>query len=255
VKADFLTAQTMNHFFNLVLWISTLGIPFLGFSDDIDRALAAEKAEQTATAISIIFDTSGSMADNGKMAEAKSAFAKWLQNLPDTYRLGLVDFHDGGGRLAVPLGPDQRAAVAAHVAATQPYGKTPIADCLKIVMEQIVQRRSEQSPYERHVVVVFTDGIETVDPRGNKGVTSEIMKLRNLLVEVVGIGFHGEGNYMAPAVTRYFEADNEAQLVAGLSAVDSEIADDSAIEITASDLALIQKTKIPLPPAPSVEKK
>jgi Mg-chelatase subunit ChlD len=236
------------------LLIAALFAPLVGSTDELDRALAAEKAEQTATAISIIFDNSGSMADDGKMAEAKSAFAKWLQNLPESYRLGLVDFYQGGGRLAVPLGPEQRAAVAAHVASAEPYGKTPIVACLEIVREQIVQRRAEQSPYERHVVVVFTDGIETVDSRGNKGVTAEIMKLRNLLVEVVGIGFHGEGSYMAPAVTRYFEADNEAQLVAGLSAVDSEIADDSLIEITAADLDLIQKTKIPLPPAPSAEK-
>ncbi|NNE93149.1 MAG: VWA domain-containing protein [Verrucomicrobiales bacterium] len=219
-------------------------------ADDLDQSLDSEESAQTATAITIIFDNSGSMADKGKLKQAKNAFTAWLDTLPPEYSLALIDFKTGKARLAVPLGAENRQAVRDHVAKVTAYGKTPICDCLKIAQSQIAERRTKHSPYERHVVIVFTDGKETVDRRGDRGVMEEIMKLRNAVVEVVGIGFHGQGDYMRPAATRYYHASDEEELASGLAKVDAEIGDDADIEITQSDMDMIEKTKIPLPPAP-----
>lgn len=223
-------------------------------ADDLDDSLASERADQTGTAITIIFDNSGSMAKGGKINQAKSAFTKWISALPATYALALIDFHRGQGRLAVPLGKDRHKLVSAHVAKALPSGKTPIASCLQIAAAEIQKRRSEHSPYERHVIVVFTDGAETVHKLGNKAVVSTIARLRQGTVEVVGIGFHGEGDYMKGAATNYFHATNEKELVAGLSEVDAEISGDGEIEISAGDLALIDSSKIPVPKAPTPER-
>jgi len=223
---------------------------FAAQADELDTALMTERDSQTATAISIIFDSSGSMRDDQKLVQAQNAFTAWLASLPDTYTLGLVYFVRGAGQLAVPLGQGKKVEISQQVANVQAYGKTPIADCLRIVRDEIKKRRAEFSPYERHVVVVFTDGAETVDPGGNRAVLNEVIKLRSSIVEVVGIGFKGQGDYLAEATTQYFDANDEEELVAGLSQVDAEIGDSSDLEISEQDLAVIQKTIIATPPAP-----
>ncbi len=219
-------------------------------ADELDAALVSERDSQTATAISIIFDSSGSMRDDQKLEQAQRAFTSWLASLPEDYTLGLVYFARGAGQLAVPLGQGNKAAISEQVANVAAYGKTPIADCLRIVNGQIEKRRAEFSPYERHVVVVFTDGAETVDPGGNRAVLNEIVKLRSTTVEVVGIGFKGQGDYLSAATTQYFDANDEEELIAGLSQVDAEIGDASDLEISDQDLATIQETIIVTPPAP-----
>lgn len=229
-------------------------VPFLGHANDLDAMLEQERVTQTGTAITIIFDTSGSMADARKMDQAKTAFATWLKTLPDSHALGLIDFYRSAGRLAIPLGTDQREKLMQHVKAAKPSGKTPICQCLIEAKKDIAKRRAEHSPYERHVVVVFTDGKETVDKRGTSGVVQEIMSLRSAQVEVVGIGFRGEGEFMKGAVTQYFDANNEKELIASLSQVDAEIGDDSDLVISSNDLATIEKIAIPIPPAPIPEK-
>lgn len=239
--------------FLFLLWLAE-ALVLLGaqqlVADDLDQSLDTEESTQTATSITIIFDNSGSMADKGKLKQAKNAFTAWLDTLPEDYSLALIDFKSGKGRLSVPLGTGNRQAVRDHVAKVTPYGKTPICACLQIAQSQIATRRARHSPYERHVVVVFTDGKETVDRRGDRGVVEEIMKLRNQVVEVVGIGFHGQGDYMRPAATRYYHAGDEDELASGLAKVDAEIGDDTDIEISQADLEMIEKTKIPRPPAP-----
>ncbi len=229
-------------------------LPFAAPADELDAMLERERETQTGTAITIIFDTSGSMADARKMEQAKIAFSTWLATLPETYALGLIDFYRGAGRLAVPLATDQRAALLQHVVAARPSGKTPICNCLAVAKQEIAKRRTEHSPYERHVVVVFTDGKETVDKRGSRGVVEEIMGLRSSQVEVVGIGFRGEGDFMKGAATQYFDANNEQELIDSLSQVDAEIGDDSDLVISSQDLATIEKIAIPIPPAPIPEK-
>lgn len=219
-------------------------------SDELDNVLTRERDSQTATAISIIFDSSGSMRDDQKLEQAQRAFTAWLASLPDTYTLGLVYFVRGAAQLAVPLGAGNKEAISRQVANVKAYGKTPIADCLRIVRGQIEKRRAEFSPYERHVVVVFTDGAETVDPGGNRAVLNEVIKLRSSIVEVVGIGFKGQGDYLSQAATQYFNANDEQELVAGLSRVDAEIGDSSDLEISDKDLAVIRETVIATPPAP-----
>jgi len=224
-------------------------------AQDVDASLEAERQSQTSTAITIIFDNSGSMKDDGKMEQAKRAFSGWIKTLPQEHTLGLIDFERGQGRLHVPLGAGQHDQIADAVAKAVPSGKTPLVSCLRLAATEIDRRRAEHSPYERHLVVVFTDGYETVDKSGNRGVVNEIRKLTGGTVEVVGIGFHGQGNYMKAAATQYQEASSERELREGLGKVEAEIGGDEDLRITPADLAAMKTLNLPVPAAPGAARR
>ncbi len=243
----------MKFFTILLSSLSLAAAGSLAHADELDAALEQERLSQTATVITVIFDNSGSMAEDHKMETAQAAFGEWLKALPSEYGLSLVHFNKGEAKLALPINIDQHQQAAQVVNALSPGGKTPICQCLQVARQQIVQRRASHSPYERHVVLVFTDGTETVDRRRSSGVMSEIQELTATSVEVIGIGFHGQGDYMQPVATRYFHAKNAKELAAGLAQVDAEIDDDSDIELTAQDLKMIDRADIKIPPAPAME--
>ena len=204
-----------------------------------DDPLAREREQQTGTAITILFDNSGSMKQGDKIGQAKSAFRAWLQTVPADYKFSLVTFEDNG-RLSVPLGEKNRDLVAQKVAQLEARTSTPICGALRIARQQIEKRRREVTPYERHVVLVFTDGQETVDKRGNDGVRADIAALRKQTVEVVGVGFHGEGDYMNGAATRFVLANNEAELKQGLAKVDAEVGSVDDLVVSDADLAALK---------------
>jgi uncharacterized protein YegL len=206
-------------------------------------ALTREREEQTGTAITILFDNSGSMKGE-KIKQAKAAFRAWLQTVPAEYKYSLITF-EGNGQLTVPLGEKTRDLIAQRVAQLNANTSTPICGALRIAREQIEKRRREVTPYERHVVLIFTDGQETADPRGAEGVRADIAALRKQTVEVVGVGFHGEGDYMNGVATRFALANNEQELKQGLAKVDAEIGGVDDLVVSAEDLAALKKFQAP----------
>lgn len=208
-----------------------------------DDALTREREEQTGTAITILFDNSGSMKGE-KLKQAKSAFASWLQTVPPEYKFSLITF-EGTGRLTVPLGEKTRDIIAQRVAKLEANTSTPICGALRIAREQIEKRRREVTPYERHVVLIFTDGQETADPRGENGVRTDIAALRAQTVEVVGVGFHGQGDYMNGVATRFALANNEQELKQGLAKVDAEVGGVDDLVVSADDLAALKRYAAP----------
>jgi len=214
-----------------------------------DESLDREQKSQTATAITIIFDNSGSMQERNKMTQAKAAFDAWLQAQSEDTRFSLIHFQNRKGKVAVPLGDNNRADVIKTVKALQPRGKTPIVGSLKIAGKRIRFRRKKFSPYERHIVIVFTDGVESFDPEGNRGVNREIKKLLREDIEVIGIGFHGQGNYMRQVATQYFDANNTNELKKSLDQVTAEIDANVEIELSEQDKKLMQEMDFSTPQA------
>ena len=227
---------------HVVLSLLMLLAPIASSQEPVD-ALAREREQQTGTAITILFDNSGSMKGN-KIVQAKSAFRSWLQTVPEEYKYSLITFEDKG-RLTVPLGEHTRNTVAQRVEKLDARTSTPICGALKVAREQIEKRRREVTPYERHVVLIFTDGQESEDKRGANGVREEIEKLRKMTVEVVGVGFHGEGDYMNGVATRFALANNEQELKQGLAKVDAEIGGVDDLVVSSDDLAALKKFKAP----------
>lgn len=223
-------------------------------------ALEQERRAQSGTAITIIFDDSMSMKGE-KMSQAKAAFAKWLSSAPAGYRYSLitfprklnVDFPKPDKSSPEGLAAHKQRVLAAVRAARAHSRTTTLCDGLDIAQSEIRRRRKEYSPYERHVVLLFTDGQETGNSEGNDGVKRRILKLRREQIEVVGIAFHGEGDYMNGTATRFFEAGNQAELAAGLSQVDAEPGTDHEIEVSEAELGAMKASRDPLPPAPGLE--
>jgi uncharacterized protein YegL len=220
-----------------------LGVALLPAPAQETDALTREREEQTGTAITILFDNSGSMKGE-KIKQAKAAFRAWLQTVPAEYKYSLITF-EGNGQLTVPLGEKTRDLIAQRVAQLNANTSTPICGALRIAREQIEKRRREVTPYERHVVLIFTDGQETADPRGAEGVRADIAALRKQTVEVVGVGFHGEGDYMNGVATRFALANNEQELKQGLAKVDAEIGGVDDLVVSADDLAALKIFQAP----------
>ncbi len=235
---------------NVKHFLRALFVALFLFAPAVDAqetdALTRERDEQTGTAITILFDNSGSMRGD-KLKQAKNAFRSWLQTVPADYKFSLITFEENG-RLTIPLGERTRDLVAQRVAKLEARTSTPICGALRIAREQIEKRRREVTPYERHVVVVFTDGQETGDPRGARGVQEDIAALRKQTVEVVGVGFHGQGDYMNGVATRFALANNEQELKQGLAKVDAEIGGVDDLVVTEADLAALASFNAPAVP-------
>ncbi len=198
-------------------------------------ALEAERLEQSGTVITILFDDSGSMRGD-KLDQAKRAFRDWLTTVPDNHRLGLVALNAGQ---LVDWQRGNKSEVADAVARVQATGGTPLANTIESARRTIATRKAER-PFERHVLVVFTDGEDSTS-RGAGGVQEEMAAASGASIETVGIGFHGQGDYLERSATRYFDAANTEELRAGLAKVDSEIGDTSDIVIS-PEIAEAMKT-------------
>jgi len=195
-------------------------------SADLSDRLEAERLEQSGTVISIIFDDSGSM-EGSKIAQAKTAFRQWIAGVPATYRLGLIALNAGQ---LVPPGRDNRPALLAAVDRLKVARGTPLAATIRSALQTIEERRRQVGPYERHIILVFTDGEDTTSEK-TPGVQRELARAAAAGVETVGIGYHGEGTYMRAAATRYYDASNLSELQKSLAKVDAEIGDTSDVVI------------------------
>ncbi len=198
-------------------------------------ALETERLEQSGTVITILFDDSGSMRGD-KLDQAKRAFRDWLTTVPENHRIGLIALNAGQ---LVDWQRDNKSEVADAVAKIQATGGTPLANTIELARRTIDKRKADR-PFERHVLLVFTDGEDSTS-RGPDGVQEEVLAATSTGIEAVGIGFHGQGDYLKKSSTRYFDAANTAELRAGLAKVDSEIGDTSDIVIS-PEIAEAMKT-------------
>ena len=197
--------------------------------------LDAEFASQTGTAYTIIFDDSGSM-EGGKLSQAKQAFRWWLEKaepnnawcfLPMNRRSLDVDFVKNG-----------ESQVLKAVDKLRVGGMTPIVATLERAFGMIKKRRELVTPYERHLLILLTDGHETKHPGGNPAVCEMVSKLRLEDVEVFGIGFHGQGDYLDGFATHFAAANNREELQSSLANVDAEV----PLDIVVSHLSRRRKS-------------
>ena len=137
-------------------------------------ALQEEHDAQAGVAVSIVFDDSGSMNDNHKLAMAKQAFRAWIEHAPDNYRFGLVALNAG---VLVPLQRNDRRKSSPRSTACEPGAARRWRDTIARGGAEIRQRRAAGALYERQVVVILTDGEDTTE-RGIEGVQEEIRSLR-----------------------------------------------------------------------------
>ena len=211
--------------------------------DPVQAKIKQETEEATATAYTVIFDNSGSMKGE-RIEKAKKAFRWWLSSVQPGNVWSLFKFSTGDGVLLVPFTLNGQDKVAQMITGLQADSNTPIVNCLRRAESQI-NKRKQTRPYERQVILVFTDGEENQDPEKNQGVVKKIADLRHKGIEVIGIGYAGAGDYMAAVASRYFQADDEPSLRQGLSKVEVEIDVMTPVNVTPEELQQLAN-----PPAP-----
>lgn len=194
----------------------------------------AEAEAEVATAYTVVFDTSGSM-KGARLDQAKQAFRWWLGSVQPGNVWSVLCFDPGKGRVVVPFTPSGQNAVADAIDRFEANGNTPIVATLLLAEKQIVERKAAK-PYERHVLLLFTDGDENQHPGRNGAVLEIIRQLRGQNVEVIGVGYAGAGDYMARASSRYFSAGDEAGLKTGLAQVEVEVDPLTPVNVTPEEL-------------------
>lgn len=200
------------------------------------KSLEEERLSQSGVAITIIFDDSGSMASDQKMDQAKAAFTQWLGGIPEETKLGLIALNKG---MIVPLGRNNRESIKSAVAAMRASGGTPLARTINTVGNLIQDRRKDVTPYERHIVIIFTDGEDSDGP--NETVVAALKRLSAATIESVGIGFHGHGDYMKKGATQYYNAGDSTELVHALKQVASEVDQQSNIVVSPEIQAIMNQ--------------
>ena len=200
-------------------------------ANNLDNVLA----EQSGTAIHIVFDDSGSM-EGAKIQQAKAAFQVWLDSIPEDTKLSLTLINLG---TIVPLEAGNREKIKAEVEKIDPNYRTPLVRSFLGVANDIQTRRQNITPYERHIMIIFTDGVDSEFP--NSSVQKSIQNVDNAQIETVGIGFHGEGDYMNGYVGKYFNASDQDQLTQALENVSSEIDQNSEVVISPEVQAIMDR--------------
>ena len=218
-----------------------------------ENPLDEEFASQTGTAYTIILDDSGSMQANNKFTQARNAFLEWVETIPDGNTWAFFALNNTG--ISLPFTKNGKEKAKNALLSASPRGGTPIVRTLALALNNIRKRRNAITPYERHVVVILTDGHETAHPMRNRGVQKALQELRAENVEVYGIGFHGEGDYMDGHATHYFMANDKEQLSKGLATVGAEVPIDVEFEISEDEQKAMDQLAAKLNPATVVKNK
>lgn len=205
-----------------------------------------ELAESAATAYSVIFDNSGSM-EGAKLADAKRAFNWWLASVPPNSVWSVYNFEKQGS-VVLPFTLNGQAQAARIINQFQAKQNTPICRTLRLAASRIIDRRKEK-PYERHVILLFTDGEENEDKRGTNGVQDDVRAVRRNGIEVVAIGYAGAGDYLRSVASRYYQANDEKALREGLAQVQAEIDVTANIDITPEEMTRLAKMPTAKPTA------
>ena len=206
--------------------------------------LDAEFASQTGTAYTIIFDDSGSM-EGGKLTQAKQAFRWWLEKAEPNNAWCFLPMNRRS--LDVAFVKNGESQVLKAVDKLRVGGMTPIVATLERAFGMIKKRRESVTPYERHLLILLTDGHETKHPGGNPAVCEMVSKLRLEGVEVFGIGFHGQGDYLDGFATHFAAANNREELQSSLANVDAEVPLDIEFRISPEEeKAMARVSSLPL---------
>jgi len=123
-----------------------------------------------------VLDTSGSMAEKSKMAQAKKALHYCLANLAEGDRFEIVRFSTEAEALFSALKPATEANLRRadeFVEGLRPIGGTALAEALDLALQPVRGRASSGRPY---MVVLITDGKPTVGETGEEAILSQVKK-------------------------------------------------------------------------------
>ncbi len=164
-----------------------------------------------------------------KWSLASDAMSQILTSHGPRVRFGLVTFSSdgdcGAGNVRVDTGPTTEAMIQSTIDGTSPRGSTPIGDTLA----GLIGHPGLQDTTRTNYVLLITDGQETCD--GNPRAAARNLFQQTPSVKTFVVGFGGgvdagelndiatEGGTARAGATRYYQADNAAELQAALDSI------------------------------------
>ena len=143
---------------------------------------AAPVAEDSGPVVSrttmIVLDSSGSMAEDDKLAKAQAAAQQYLDTLPDDVNAGLVTFADEATVAVAPT--DDRAAVSAGIDALKAVGATALNDAVVLTVDQLGSEGSRNA-------VILSDGEDEGSETSAKKAASTLKK-SGVVMDAVSLG-------------------------------------------------------------------
>ena len=139
--------------------LAAIGVAALALAVARPQVSVAVPVEQAS--IMLVTDTSGSMnagdVDPSRMAAARRAASRFVEEVPEGQRVGLVSFADGASVLQTPT--QDREAIDTAIDALTAKGATATGDGLQAALEQLRARDGErQTP---GAIVLLSDGKRT----------------------------------------------------------------------------------------------
>lgn len=192
-----------------------------------DQAPAPD-AEPTAVNYYVVLDGSGSMLRSecsggaSKIAAAIAALTTFVQTLPPQDHLGLAVFDNRGLSERVPLGRDNRDAVAGQLGQVRAHGGTPLASAIQLAYERLTQQARRQLGYGEYHLVLVTDGHPEPSNEDPTDVVNRVRLESPVLLHTIGFCIGEDHVLNQPGRAHYMAADNPQQLQQGLESVLAE---------------------------------
>ena len=128
-------------------------------------SITGEAITQVARTAMLVLDSSGSMAEFGKLETVKSAATQYLDGLPADVNAGLIAFAD---EAEVKVGPTQdREAVKAAIAALQAEGSTALNDAVVLGVKELGESGSRN-------IVLLSDGADEGSEASGKSARKQL---------------------------------------------------------------------------------
>lgn len=164
-----------------------LGITLLTYNEGGDKdggyfillaSPSAQMRNEKAADKDVVFvvDTSGSMADGGKIEQAKRALQFCVQNLNSGDRFEIVRFSTESETLfsgLVEVNESNRKRAADFISSLKPIGGTAIEDALLKSLNPLKSQAGSARPY---LVVFLTDGMPTIGTTNDEEIVTKVSK-------------------------------------------------------------------------------
>ncbi len=174
--------------------------------------------------VAIVFDASGSMAENNKLSMAKDALLTYLNSEQmEDVEVGLVAFTDNDMNQILELSPD-KTRISNGVELILARGNTPLTEATNVAYKLLQRRYEKDQSYAEYHLAIITDG-----EANNKDTLESVVKqiLDKTPVKITTIGFmigetHSLNPEKKPANQRYIPAQSERGLKEGFRQILAE---------------------------------
>ena len=140
--------------------------------------IAAEEGPAVARTTMIVLDSSGSMADNDKLAKAQDAAKQYLATLPADVKAGLVTFADKASVEVTPT--EDRAAVVAAIDDLKAKGATALNDAVVLTVDELGNEGTRNA-------VILSDGEDEGSDTSAKS-AAKTLKKSGVVLDAVSLG-------------------------------------------------------------------